>query len=404
MALSAIPTFEVERWMDDYQPSAKYDIGETCAASISIDELKDLSEDKNSNPLQLSRKMTYGDIRGSDKLRSNLANLYSARSPSPLPMDNVMIMPGAIAANFCLFYSLLRKGDHVICHYPTYQQLYSAPATLGVEVTLWKTDQEKNWQLDLQALRVMIRPETRMIIINNPNNPTGVVLGRSFLVELIEIAREHDLILFSDEVYRPLFHGISPMNANFPPSILSMGYEKAIATGSMSKAYALAGIRVGWIASRSREIIDACAHARDYTNISVSQLDDQIASFATSPDCIHSLLARNIKLAKTNILILSSFIERHRWACDWLKPVAGTTAFVRFCSQGDPVDDVELCKRMHEKIGVLMCPGSRCFGSNIDYKGYVRMGYVCETEVLEKGLAELEKFMKSDYKQVPLAQ
>lgn len=155
-----------------------------------------------------------------------------------------------------------------------------------------------------------------MIIINNPQNPTGAIIPKDTLDALVEIAKEHDLLIHSDEVYRPLFHSISPSAPDFPPSILSLPYEKTIATGSLSKAYSLAGIRVGWIASRSPEIIEACAQARDYNTISVSQLDDQVAAYALSPQCIHGLLGRNIQLAKRNLGILEQFVESHRWACD----------------------------------------------------------------------------------------
>ena len=229
-------------------------------------------------------------------------------------------------------------------------------------------------------------------------------MGRSKLEEVVKIARDHNLIVLSDEVYRPLFHGISPIDPDFPPSMLSLGYEKTIATGSLSKAYAMAGIRVGWIASRSPDIIEACALAREYTTISVSQLDDQIASFALDPDCVHALLGRNIKLAKTNCAILETFVEKHRWACDWVRPVAGTTAFVRFSRDGKPIDDVTFCQRLQEKTGVFFAPGCHCFGADEDFKGYIRIGYVCETSVLEEGLTEVTRFMQTEYHNIPLSE
>jgi len=219
--------------------------------------------------------------------------------------------------------------------------------------------------------------------------------------QIVDVAREHDIFILSDEVYRPLFHSISPMDKDFPPSIISLAYHKAIATGSLSKAYALAGIRTGWIASRSPEVIESCANARDYTTISVSQLDDQVASFALDPSCVHNLLGRNIRLAKTNLDILNDFIEQHRWLCEWVKPIAGTTAFVKFSREGRAVNDVEFCKLLQEKTGVMFCPGSRCFGE--EFRGYVRMGYVCETEVLSDGLAVLKEFLRDEYRSVPLA-
>ena len=208
-------------------------------------------------------------------------------------------------------------------------------------------------------------------------------------------------MILSDEVYRPLFHSISLSSEEFPPSMLHIPYSKAIVTGSLSKAYSLAGIRVGWMASRSSDILAACLQARDYTTISVSQLDDQVAAFALSQHCVHSLLSRNIKLAKRNVEILERFIEKHRWACEWVKPVAGTTAFVKFTKMGNEINDIIFCEQLIKKTGVMLCPGSRCFGSDRDFKGYVRVGFCCETNVLEEGLEKLTDFMKSDYKTLP---
>ena len=338
--------------MDTHENHAKYNIAETCVASISLDDLRDLSEDKSSEIWSSSTKLTYGTIRGSEKLRTNLANRYSAKKP--FRADNILITPGAIAANMTVFYGLIGKGDHVICHYPTYQQLYEAPKRLGAEVDYWRSEESRSWQLDIEELKSLIRPNTRMIIINNPHNPSGAIVPKSTLELLIGVAEEHELIIMADEVYRPLFHSISPGSPDFPPSVLSLGYAKTIATGSLSKAYSLAGIRVGWIASRSSEIIEACVQARDYTTISVSQLDDQIVAYALDNSCIHSLLSRNIQLAKRNLDILEKFVESHRWACEWVKPVAGTTAFIKISRMGSNVDDLAFCRKLMEDTGVMV--------------------------------------------------
>ncbi|KAJ6187252.1 hypothetical protein N7519_002160 [Penicillium mononematosum] len=376
-----IEAFAVEQWMDKYETTAKYNTAETCCASISVDDLRALSDDKESDPLaQLqSTKLTYGAIRGSDKLRNTLANLYSVRAPTQLPMDNILITAGAIQANFLLLYTLVGPGDHVICHYPTYQQLFSVPASVGAEVSLWKSKEADGWQLDIEELKGLIRPNTKLIIINNPQNPTGAIIPRQTLQQLVDIAREKSIIIHSDEVYRPLFHNISPADPSFPPTLLSMGYERTVVTGSVSKAYSLAGLRVGWVASRDNSIIDALANARDYTTIS-----------------------RNIDLARTNLSILEKFIDAHRWACEWIKPQAGTTAFVRFNKMGKPIDDVAFCEMLQERTGVMLVPGSLCFGVGEDFKGYVRIGYVNETEVLEQGLDALSKFMEDGYEDVPV--
>jgi aspartate/methionine/tyrosine aminotransferase len=151
--------------MEEHETKAKHNIAETCAASISVDDLQNLADNRSVPILDLSRKLVYGEIRGSDRLRSNLAGLYSAKVANPLPKENILITNGAIAANFLVFYTFLQQGDHVICHYPTYQQLYSVPASLGAEVSLWKTKPENGWRLDAEELEKLIKPNTKLIII-----------------------------------------------------------------------------------------------------------------------------------------------------------------------------------------------------------------------------------------------
>lgn len=276
------------------------------------------------------------------------------------------------------------------------------PKQLGAEVDLWKAKPENNWIPSIEDLKNLIKPNTKLLILNNPNNPTGAILKKSFLQQIIDVAAEHNIAILSDEVYRPIFHSINPLDPEFPPSILSMGYKKVIATGSMSKAYALAGIRVGWIASRDPEIIEKIAEARHYTTISVSQLDEQVAAYALDPNTVHSLLARNIQLAKTNLALLERFVLKNDDACEWVKPLAGTTAFVRFHRDGKAVDSVDFCKKLLEKSGVLFVPGSECFGG--EYKGYVRVGFVNHVDIVKAGMDEVTKFVRRNLDDVKLAE
>lgn len=230
------------------------------------------------------------------------------------------------------------------------------------------------------------------------------MLPKDLLVKIVEFAESKNITVLSDEVYRPLFHGISPVDMGFPPSVLNAvpGCKNIIVTGSMSKAYSLAGIRVGWIASRSSELIERCALARDYTTISVSQLDQQVAAFALSPEVIHSLLGRNIQLAKANLELLERFIIKHDEYCSWTKPVAGTTAFVKFERDGKPIDAVAFCKALQDKMGVMLLPGDYGFGE--DFRGYVRVGYVNQAQIVKEGLEELRKFMRKEYDDLPLCE
>jgi aspartate/methionine/tyrosine aminotransferase len=240
-----------------------------------------------------------------------------------------------------------------------------------------------------------------MIVINNPNNPTGSTIPKSVLKEIVAFAKERDIIIFSDEVYSPLYHSL-PVEHEDPPSVLALGYEKSVATGSMSKAFALAGIRTGWIASRDKSIIKAVAAARDYTTISVSQLDDQVASYALSEPVLGPLLKRNRQRAQINLGMLSAFVQGHAEVCSWVKPTAGTTALVQFKRAGVLVDDPSFVLDVLEKTKVLFMPASPCFGLGKDFKGSVRIGYVCETEVLVDALAKLGWYI-NDHLKAPVS-
>ncbi|RBQ84025.1 hypothetical protein VDGD_01112 [Verticillium dahliae] len=388
--------FEVERWMDEYERTpGVINIAETCAASISIDELVALSEDKSGkSPIDTSTCLVYGAIPGSEALRSNIASQHEN-----LSSENVLITQGAIAANFLTLYALVGPGDHVICVYPTYQQLYSVPRSLGADVTLWKLTAENGFVPDVAELEALVRPNTKMIIINNPNNPTGASIPRSVLAALAATARARDMTILSDEVYRPLFHALhDDAGAAVPPSITGLGYDNVIATGSMSKAYALAGLRIGWAASPSAALLARLASARDYTTISVSRLDDQVAAYALAPPVRAPLLRRNVALARTNRALVEAFVDAHAGVCSWVRPSAGTTAFLRFERDGAPVDDVAFARDVLDRTKVFFVPGSKCFGDGGDFKGYVRIGYVCHTEVLKEGLEKLGGYLEAHFK------
>jgi DNA-binding transcriptional MocR family regulator len=160
-----IEPFEVEQWMDRLETTpGVLNIAETCAASVSVDDLVHLCEDKNApGPLSLSTKLTYGAIRGSEKLRQRVAALFDRASDAePLPADNILITQGAIAANFLLFYTLVGPGDHVVCVYPTYQQLYSVPESLGAEVSLWRLKGENGYVPDVGELEGLVKANTKV--------------------------------------------------------------------------------------------------------------------------------------------------------------------------------------------------------------------------------------------------
>ncbi|KAL2850279.1 pyridoxal phosphate-dependent transferase [Aspergillus pseudoustus] len=400
-----IDPFEVDHWILTRSAGAKHSLAHSYCSALSINDLVSPQSD-NTNEVEnawssiLSKPMEYGPMKGSSALRSRIADLYSSDAAAePLSIENIVTTPGASLANFLVLFTLLGPGDHAIVQYPTYQQLYSLPTSIGAEVSLWKAHEEDGWRLDLDELKELIRPNTKLIVINNPVNPTGAALPRSTLEQIIQIARAHSITILSDEVYHPLYHSVSPP----PPSILSVsGYDKLVATSSLSKAFSLAGIRVGWIASRDPAIIDLCVNSRSYALITLSQVDEHLAELALRPATVQRLIERNTELARRNVRVVQEFVDRHAANCRWVAPVGAPIGFVQFVRDGKPVDDVEFCTRLLEKRGVLLVPGSKCFGDGTDFRGYVRLGFGEETEHLEAALDEVHAFIEEEYDDVPV--
>ncbi|KAI5799839.1 pyridoxal phosphate-dependent transferase [Geopyxis carbonaria] len=394
--MATLRPFEIEQWMEAHEKGCTHNLAESCSDSLTLAGLSALNP---AIPFALpTGKLDYGHIRGSPEFRQNVSGLYSPQ----VDPENVLITSGAIAANYLVLYGLLKLGDHVICVYPTYQQLYDLPKSFGAEVELWKLRRENGYVLDVEELKGMIRKPkddgtggTSLIIINNPNNPTGVVTPTKVLKEIVAVASPYNIKILSDEVYRPLFHSSSEPT---PASILDLYPAHGIATSSLSKAYALAGIRIGWIASHSGEIMTKLAGVRDYNTISVSQLDDAVATYALSPHVRPKILERNTKLCETNLKILEDWLQAkgRRDKFDWVKPTGGTTVLVTAKDRtGRVMDDVWLCKQLHEKASVLIAPAGLCFGHGKDFEGSVRIGYACDTEVLKNGLAAWGEWLKT---------
>lgn len=224
------------------------------------------------------------------------------------------------------------------------------------------------------------------------------MLSRSLLQKIVDIAQSRNIIIHCDEVYRPLFHGLS--DAEYPPSILSFGYDNVLATSSLSKAFSLAGIRVGWIASRNPNIIERCSTVRDYTTISVSHPDQCVAAYALGLATRPHLIARNLRLARTNADMLDAFVKNHSRHLTWSRPLAGTTALIKVSRQGKLVQAEEFCRILQETTGVMLLPADRGFGQQ--FEGFVRIGYVNDTDMMETGLRKWGRFLDTGFSDVPL--
>ena len=253
-----IKPFAVEEWMNAYEDGARYNIAETCVDSVSLDELFLLAgEDKQAFLERFcARRLTYGDIVGSEALREGVCGLYKSLKP-----DEVIPTHGAAGANYHVFCSLISPGDGVVSIMPAYQQLYSIPEAIGADVRLMHLRQENGYLPDLAELKSLVDENTKLICVNNPNNPTGALMSRELLERIIEVARSVDAYVLCDEVYRNL-----TQEDGWCESIVDL-YEKGISVSSMSKVFSLAGLRMGWIATHDKQALRAFLSHRDYNLI-----------------------------------------------------------------------------------------------------------------------------------------
>ncbi len=361
--------------------------------ALSIQDLIDLSTDsqKTADALSVnSLKLSLSTPSGSETLRRQIAALYNG-----ITADQVLATQGTSGANALVFQSLLGAGDHVISMYPAYTQLLSIPkAVPGVEHSFWPLDIKDSMRANVQLLESLIRPNTRMIVLNNPNNPLGTILPVALQHEIAELAQSRGIVLLADEIFRPLFHDAS---IGCPPSFveLSDSNENIIVTGSMSKAWGLSGVRTGWIVTRNAEILARCVNLSLYTTMALSTIDQVIATEALSDRCRPKILSRHLDLARENIAILTSFVEKNQRVCSWTRPSAGGTAFLQFSKDGDSVDDVRFCLQLKEQKGILLAPGSLCFGLDAahDFRGFVRIHLTVQPERMASALDALGDFL-----------
>ncbi|WZH45692.1 pyridoxal phosphate-dependent transferase [Fusarium acuminatum] len=352
-------------------------------------KLKKLAPNTNTTLLDPDLPLSYGTTLGSVRLRERIAELHSSPEVE-LTAANVVITPGSSMANHLVLATLCGPGDHIICQYPTYGPLYLLPKHSGVDVSLWELKEAEGWSLDLKELANMIKPNTKVIIICNPNNPTGTIIPRDTLEQVLGLAQKNHIVVFSDEVFSPLFH-----TKDQPPPLVSLGYPHTLSTGSLSKAYALPGIRIGWVVSQDKEIIRQVSTLRDYTTISVSLLDDSVGAFALSKEVLPRLMERNLRLFAESITLLDGFVRRNAQRCRWTKPKGSGVAFVQILNKdGSASDDLVFSKKLVEEAGITVLPGSYSFaeeGAN-NLKGYLRIE-IGSPERLREGLVAIEEFL-----------
>lgn len=368
-----IRNFGVEIWMNEYETKCELNLAETCVESLTVAELLDMAGIDDIAQQLLPLKLTYGAIEGSVRLRTLVAGLYEDQK-----VENVVTTHGAIGANALVHQTLVEAGDRVISVLPTYQQHYSIPESIGADIQILKLTEKTGFLPDLEELKRLATPGTKLIAINNPNNPTGSLMNRAYLERIVEIARACGAWILCDEVYR----GTDQQGDDGMTASIADLYERGISTGSMSKTYSLAGLRLGWIVAPAG-LIRAVSIHRDYNTISVGMLDDHFAAIALENK--DKILERSHRITRTNLAILSEWVDGEP-LISWVKPKSGTTALLKFDL---PISSREFCIRLLEETGVMLTPGSA-----MDMEGYLRIGYTNPEADLRKGLQRISRFLK----------
>lgn len=370
-----IKPFKVEEWMNKYEVGAKYNIAETCVDSITLEELwKMTGIDGEQFWKEFSKKrLTYGDIEGNPKFLEGVSGLYKT-----IEMENIIPTHGAAGANHHVFYSLINPGDRIISIMPTYQQLYSIPESYKADVQIMQLKQSNSYLPDLDELKRLAIPGTKMICINNPNNPTGALISNEMLREIVKIAREVDAYVLCDEVYRHL-----TQDDVWCESIVDI-YEKGISVSSMSKVFSMAGLRLGWIATHDMDVVRSCLSHRDYNLVSCGMFDELIAGLALEHK--EKILERSREIVRKNLAILDEWVSKESHVY-YTKPKAGTTALVYYDFD---MPSYEFCERMYHETGAFVTPGE-CF----EEEHSMRIGYASDSDVLKDGLWAITEFMKT---------
>lgn len=367
-----IEPFAVEQWMNEHENSCVHNLAETCVASLTVEELLELTGVGRAGLDELlPLRLTYGDILGSHRLRSAIGALYDQCG-----VDDVLVTHGAIGANKLVYETVVEPKHRVITFEPTYQQHRSIPASYGADVRVLRLRPENRYLPDLDELRSLVTANTSIISFTNPNNPTGALIGESMLRDIIDIAAGDDAYVLCDEVYR----GTDQHGDGTTASIFDL-YDRGVAVGSMSKAFSLAGLRLGWIVA-PRHLLSAVEVHRDYSTISVGMIDDRLAAFAL--EHAEQILERSRALTRTNLAILSEWVDDEP-RIDWIKPSSGTTALLRYDLE---LTSREFCLQLLERTGVMLTPGSA-----LAVEGGVRIGYANHTQVLQAGLPLVSEFL-----------
>jgi len=365
-----IDDFALERFFARYEFSVRHLL---CASDVQGWSMRDLLAlaDAETSAMWDALALGYTEAPGHPLLRAEIASLYESIEP-----DEVLVFAGAEEGIFVLANVLLGPGDHAVVVWPAYQSLHEVARAIGADVTLHELHEDEGWAIDLDRLRRELTPRTRLIVLNAPHNPTGALPDGATYRTVVDLAAEAGATLLSDEVYRYL--ELDP--ADRLPAGADAG-PHAVSLGVMSKSFALAGLRIGWLATHDVALLDRAARFKDYTTICNAAPSEILALIALRAR--DEVLGRSREIVASNLALLDAFFARQAGRFAWVRPRGGSIAFPRLLG-GVSID--RLADELLEAEGVLLAPGS-VFGHP---GNHFRLGF--GREDLPVALAKLEAF------------
>ena len=362
-----IEIFEMERAQSLWENRVKYNLTESGVHPYTLEEF--LRNDEIE--ILLSIRLGYGQTNGSEELRQAISRLYPGAG-----LDNVLVTNGSAEANFITIWQNLEPEDELILMMPNYMQIWGLARSFGIKVRPLHLREELKWGPDLEELKSLISPRTKMIAVCNPNNPTGAVLSDSEMKEIASLAEEADAWIYSDEVYRG-----AELEGEETPTFWGL-YDKVMVSCGLSKAYALPGLRIGWLVGPKKKIEEAWAY-HDYTCISSGILSNWIAPLVLEPERRKKTLDRNREILNENLAVLEEWVQKHKPLFELIPPRAGGVAFLRYNMK---INSTELADKLLKEKSVFVVAGD-FFG--MDH--YIRIGIGTEKDYFKAGLKLIDE-------------
>lgn len=369
-----IPPFKLEEFWKKYEFTSPYLLCSSDAESWQLSEILELA-DPASKALWESLSLGYTESPGFPLLREEIAKLYSQ-----IDEDGVLTFAGAEEGIYCLMRALIKPNDHMIVIDPCYQSLKTLPETFGADVTSISMNPNNGWRLDLRELEKAFRLNTKLLVLNYPHNPTGALLEKEVYEKIIHLARKHGTYIFCDEVYRYL-----EIDEHDRLPAIADAYEKGISLNVMSKAFGLAGLRIGWLATQDTPILEKVGSYKLYTSICNSAPSEILALIALRAK--EQILKRNREIMLQNLKILEAFMQRNQRIFLWERPQSGTTTVAKLLL---PIPIETFTEQLVKEKGVLIMPGPF-----FDLTGnYFRIGFGKKN--MKFILERFEQFLQND--------